>query len=137
MSFKLKQVFLALCVSTSLLFGAASTCTCSHHQESAKATESDCHSGSHARDQIADTDGNCIDETCICVANVRAPLAISKPLGKEFKSAHAISGSQCLTADVEFVAIRASFPLSPEFARDLSYSRILKSLLPSRAPPRL
>ena len=137
MSFRLKQMGMALCLMASLLIGHALACTCSHHEEN-EAAETDCHShhDSSGNIEISET-GNSVDDSCICVVEQPSPYVTSKSASKELKSNNPVAGSGQLVPDLEFVAVIGRGESTSVFANDLSYSNTLKSLLPSRAPPRL
>jgi len=137
MSFRLKQMGLALCLMASLLISHASVCTCSHHEES-KTSELDCHSHHEASETVEIViDGDVCDTGCICTVEQTSPYAASSSPGKEFKSSETATGFAQTVADLEFVTILKLGKSKPYFVNDLSYSYTLKSLLPSRAPPRL
>ncbi len=121
----------------SLLVGSGSARTCSHREE-AKASEHDGHSHHESVGyvQISET-GNAIDDSCICAVDQRSPYVVSKSESKKLKSNDAISNTDQVIPDLEFVAVTRSGESSSVFTHDLSYPNTLKSLLPSRAPPRL
>lgn len=139
MSFRLKQVGFALCLAASLLVGSVSACMCSHHEEKPKSSETSCH-GPH-EDQAENTEStvteNAFDVDCICFVNQPTPFIAAKWENKKLKADKSVSSSDQTVPHSLFVtAIAINLP-PPEFDRDLSYSHVLKSLLPSRAPPRL
>ena len=137
MSFRLKQMGLALCLMTSLLIGHASACSCSHQVES-KAVEPDCHSHHEAAEKVeAVGDGDACEADCICFVEQPSPYAASKTPCKEFKTNDKLAKSQQVIPDIEFVTVTGDAESSPEFVSNLSYSHTLRSLLRSRAPPRL
>ena len=139
-SFKLKQIGLALCLMASLLLGSASACTCSHHEEKAKTPETSCHGSHHetmAEMTDAANDANTVDAGCVCFVNQPTPAVTSKPDSKNLKADKNISNSDQPVPDLAIVGVVSFQHFSPEFDRTLSYSNALRSLLPSRAPPRL
>lgn len=137
--FKLKQIGLALCLMASLLFGSASACTCSHHQEKAEAPEDSCHGTHHesAAESESAVTLDTVDVDCICVADSPSPSVLSKADGKELRPDEAVSGAAQVVFDLESAPVEQARLTTPVFDRDLSYSNVLKSLLRSRAPPRL
>ncbi len=136
-SFKLKQIGLALCLMASLLIGNSSACTCSRHDE-AKASENDCHSHHESAENadIAETD-NAVDDSCICIVQQPSPYLGSRSVSKELKSNDPVANSEQIIPDPEFVATTRPGGSSLVFASNLSYSNTVESLLPARAPPRL
>ncbi|MEO6656501.1 MAG: hypothetical protein ABIO36_10505 [Pyrinomonadaceae bacterium] len=135
-SIKLKQIGLALCLMASLLLGSASACTCAHHEET-KAAETDCrsHRDSTLNAETAET-ANAADDECICSVDNRSPYAASKSESRELHSRDAVAKPATVIPRIELVSLVTS-NLSSKFVSDLSYSYTLRSLLPSRAPPRL
>lgn len=136
-AFRLRQIGLALCLMASLLTASPAACACAHHEET-KAVETDCHSH-HESAKVSETaeTGNSVDVACVCVVDPRSPLVVSTTVGKELKAPDAIAPSSYLAPDLEFVAATTFHVVQPTLDKDLSYSSTLKSLLPSRAPPRL
>jgi hypothetical protein len=138
MTFHFKQIGLALCLVASLLVGSASACTCSHHQEKAKSSETSCHSSDHesAENVEGSVTGDVVDVNCVCFVQP-PPSIVSKSESKKQKTDKSVSNSDRVVPDLEFV-FTESVHLSPSgFDRDSSYSTVLESLLPARAPPRL
>ena len=82
-------------------------------------------------------DGVAADDSCICAVDQRSPYVASKSESKELKSKNGIANAALIIPDLRFVAVSTFRSFSPDFSNDLSYSSTLKSLLPSRAPPRL
>jgi len=134
---RLKQIGLAFFLVASLLVGSASACACSHHQEKDKSTENACH-GTHQESENVKTSvtSDAVDVNCVCFVDRPTPIA-SKTEGKQLKASKRVSNPGQVLPDPEFVAATTVYLSLPGFARDLSYSNVLKSLLPSRAPPRL
>jgi hypothetical protein len=140
MNFRIKQIGLALCLMMSLLIGHASACMCSHHVEKKVIESSDCHSqGETVKTETAATadEGNACDTSCVCSTEQFSPYVASNSVSKKFMAADETANSAQAFSDIEFRAATAYVESATEFANDLSYSNTLKSLLPSRAPPRL
>lgn len=138
MSFRIKQIALALGLMMSLLIGHASACACSHHVEK-KAVESlDCHLHHKAAAQTAEAvnDSNACDTDCVCLTSLPSPYIAQNSTSKNFIS-DATAKVVHVILDINFRVVVAYAGSSSEFANDLSYSYTLKSLLPARAPPRL
>ncbi len=139
MNFRIKQIGLALCLMMSLAVGHVSACACSHHVEKKVVESSDCHSHHEtAEAQTVETvnDSNACDTGCVCRTEQRSPFIAVNPISKKI-IAEAASNPAHVVSQIEFRVASAYSELSPEFVTDLSYSNTLKSLLPSRAPPRL
>lgn len=136
-SFRLKQIGLALCLMVSLLTASPAACTCSHPEE-AKTSDSQCRSQHEASENIETSGaGVAVNDSCICAVDQREPFTASKSESKELKPAKAIANVQQIIPDLRFVAVSTFPSFAPEFSNNLSYSSTLRSLLPSRAPPRL
>lgn len=135
MIFRVKQIGLALCLMMSLLIGHASACACSHHVEKKAVETSDCHSAT-AETVETSNDGNACDTSCICATDQPSTYLAANSISKKSNIADAAEKIEPVVFNIE---LRASSytEVSPEFISDLSYSNTLKSLLPSRAPPRL
>lgn len=139
-SYKLKQIGLVLCLMASLLFGSASACPCSHHEEKAKTPETSCHGSNHemmAEMAEAASDANAVDAGCVCAVNQPTPAVTSKSESKSFTVDQNISTPAQVVPEFEFVAIALIQHVPSESDRTLLYSNTLRSLLPARAPPRL
>lgn len=134
--FRLKQIVFALCVMASLVTASAAACTCSHHEET-KATETDCHSH-HDSSEMTEAAGeaNAVDESCVCYVNERSLYVTSKTESKDLRLSDAVAEAEQIVPDFELAAGLTLHIPSPKFVSDVSYSYILKSLLPPRAPPR-
>lgn len=140
MSFRIKQIGLALCLVMSLLIGHASACACSHHVEKKAVETSDCHSHqetAEAQTVEADNDSNACDTDCVCLTGQPSPYIAANPISKKFNTTDAAVNAEEVVSSIEFFTAIAYANSSSEFVNDLSYSNILKSLLPARAPPRL
>lgn len=139
-SFRLKQFGLALCLLASLLVGSASSaCICSHHQEKEKSSEISCHGVIHESVEkvVTPLTGNAFEVDCNCFVNQPAPFVVSKSETKKHKAdKNAVNSDQAIP-ELKFSASSAFHIVFPEFDPDLSYSDVLNSLLPARAPPRL
>ena len=140
MYFRIKQIGLALCLMMSLLIGHASACACSHHVEKKTVESSDCHS-QHKKDNAqtvdAVNDGDACDTNCICLTDQAAPYVAANAVNKNFYGDSAAADAEQVVSDGESQAVPSHAVVLLEFVSDLSYSNTLKSLLPSRAPPRL
>ena len=139
MSFRLKQIGLALCLVASLLIGSGSACTCSSHKETAEASSDSCrnlHEKAFGNEQYS-IESASMDVDCVCVANVPSPSFIGKRNINELKVIESIANSDQLTRDPEFHAISVRQAPKPEYARNFSYSTDYQAFRPSRAPPRL
>lgn len=139
MSFRLKQIGLALFLMTSLLVAGVSACTCSHHQETAESFH-DLGHGSHgesienAKHSLPRASS---DDEYVCVANVRAQSVLAKSDIKELKVSESISNSDQVMPDPEFLAVSTVQAPKSEYAGNFSYSTDYQAFRPSRAPPRL
>jgi hypothetical protein len=121
----------------SLLIGHASACACSHHDEPQTA-EAGCHSHHETTEAVeVVSDADVCDTGCVCFVDQPSPFANSKAPTREFKASDEIAKAAEFLPDLDLVAITAHTESSPGFVKNLSYSSTLKSLLPSRAPPRL
>lgn len=136
---RLKQIGLAIWLMASLLVGSASACMCTHHQEKTEAAETSCH-GSH-QESVEKVEspitGNAFEVDCICFVNQATPFIVSKSESKKHKAHKSFSNSDQALSDLKFVTAKVVHLPLPEFSRDLSYSSVLESLVPARAPPRL
>ena len=140
MSFRIKQIGLALCLMMSLLIGHASACACSHHVEKKAVESSDCHSHNktaEAQTVEAVNDSNACDTDCVCLTEQPSPYIAENSISKNFNATDAAANAEQVVSDIEFRPSTAYAESSSEFVNDLSYSTTLKSLLPARAPPRL
>lgn len=135
--FRIKQIGLALGLMMSMLIGHASACTCSRHVDS-QAADPDCRSQHTSTETVgAAGHGSVCEAECICLVNRPSPYAASKRPGKEFNAHDQPAGAGHVLPAIEVLAAPGYVPPASEFVNDLSYSTTLKSLLPSRAPPRL
>ena len=143
MSFRLKQIGLALCLVASLLVGSGSACTCSSHQETADASSDSCgnlHEKSHEKtvgDEHHSIESSSMDVDCVCVDNVPSPSFIGKRSTNELKVIESIANPDQLMRAPAFHVISVRQAPKPEYARNFSYSTDYKAFRPSRAPPRL
>jgi len=135
--YKLKQIGAALCLIATLLIGSASACTCSHHEETPQAHELSCHGSHHETTVNTSATGNSVEAGCVCFVNQPTPAVVSKSESNKSKTDKSISKSDQPVPAIEFGAAAAVQHVSLEFDRTLSYSNVLRSLLPARAPPRL
>ena len=133
----IRQAFL-LILACSLLFASdIAACACSHHVEK-EPVKADCHSHAPTTEATqVKTDENICDKTCICAVGQLSPYIASIAPSKEFKPFDELAKPTQGLIEIEFVALKGYTESSPDFVNDLSYSTTLKSLLPSRAPPRL
>ena len=137
-AFRSKHLGLALCVMLALFTAGPAACTCSHGEESAKVT-SEC-SSHHGSSEHADLDGSAdaVGDSCTCSVDERAPsIAPGWQTDHRRAAAGTATGAFRSIPGIGFVAV-ASFQYSSAApAENLTYLSTLKSLLPSRAPPRL
>jgi len=133
---RLIQAGLAICLMASLLTASPAACVCSHHEETITSDEFHSHHEEAENIEVSHV-GISIDDSCRCAVDQRSPYVASKSESKELRSKSGIADAQQLIPDLEFVAVSSFQRSSPEFTNDLSYSSTLRSLLPSRAPPRL
>ena len=119
---------------------AASACACNHHQSPVKVeAKPSCHGSSHAEpavDAEDSVDSNSFRSGCSCFVSTRVPAITAKPENKKFAAGKITAANG--------VPVRNIVPLvcaqkgSAEFEpAHISYSNILLSSGPSRAPPRL
>lgn len=138
-TFRLRQIGLAFGVILTLLVGSASACMCSHHEVKKTSVKTSCHGVAHETTETVDTatTGDSVNVDCVCFVNQSALYVVTKSESKKTKPVkdENISSFLALVA-VDFSADAERSPL-PVFENELSYSYLLKSLLPSRAPPRL
>ena len=133
---RLLQIGLAICLMASLLTASPAACTCPHPPEAE--TSDECKAHHEETGNVDTTDaGITADDTCVCTVDQRSPSVASKSESKDLDSKDGIANAHQLTQDLEFVAVYAYQQPTPLSAHSLSYSSTLKSLLPSRAPPRL
>jgi hypothetical protein len=136
---RIKQIGLTLCAMMSLLVGHVSACACAHHIEKKVIESSSCHlhhDVAEAQTVEASNDSNACDPTCVCLSEQPSPYIAANPISKKFNAPDA-AGSARVVSSAEFRAVVTYADSSFEHVADLSYSNTLKSLLPSRAPPRL
>src|SRR5215211_7702527 len=96
MSFRFKQIGLALSLMASLLLGhATAACTCSHHDD-AEPMKSDCRSHHNERSGAETAESSAeLDVNCICFVEPAAPSVSAKSVNKKFRSKDFItSGGQ-------------------------------------------
>jgi hypothetical protein len=137
-SCSLKQICVALCLMASLAVGHISICTCSHHERPKVVEESACHSHHQKADKVeVASDANACDSDCTCAVQQPSPVVASKSPSKDIKSSEEILEPEQIVVAVEFVAISTYRQPPSDLASGLSHLNTLKSLLPSRAPPRL
>ena len=133
---RLIQIGLAICLLASLLTASPAACTCSHNDEAK--TSAECHSHHEDAENLESSEiAISIDDSCICAVEQRSPFVASGSTNKEFKASDKLANAEPVLAEIEFAAITSRRESSSEFVNDVSYSTTLKSLLPSRAPPRL
>jgi len=140
MSFKIRQIGLALCLMASLAVGHISACTCSHHAPAKKVEPETggCRSHHKAAETVeALSDASVCDAGCVCFVEQPSPVVASKSPSKEINSSDENVEPEQIINGVEFVAISSYRAPTYDRTSDLSYLNTLKSLLPARAPPRL
>ena len=140
MSFKIKQICMALCLMASLAVGHISACTCSHHAPAKKVEPETggCRSHHKAAETVeALSDASVCDAGCVCFVEQPSPVVASKSPSREFKSHQTAGAVEQFATNFDFVAASNYHepPLEPPTTS--FHSTTLKSLLPSRAPPRL
>ena len=139
MTFRVKQIGLAICLIASLLIVSVSACSCAHNQDTAKSSGDSCHS-SHQQlvngeeRSVASTS---IDVDCICFVSVPSPLIAAKSDVKKFGASDGVPVSDEVVFDPLLLTSSTSRSSKPEYARNFSYSTDYQSFKPSRAPPRL
>lgn len=138
MSFRLKQIGLSLCLIASLLVGSASACACAHHQETEKAEEISCHGSGHEKPDVVEVPAGtpAFDADCLCLVAQPAPVIVSKSETKKTKAASETAETPKVSL-AKFISVSSANSPPPETVRHFARSRILESLLPARAPPRL
>jgi len=141
MSARFRKISLALSLIASLLAGHASaTCICSHHQlqESEKA---DCHSHHHddeaANSVVPGTSDTAVDTGCVCLIEPSTPSASARSAKKDFPSTDLAGTNAHIASALKPIEVAKLTGSLPGFENDLSHSRTARTLLPSRAPPRL
>lgn len=137
MSFRLKQIGLAVWLMASLLVGSASACTCSHHQETAAASEDSCHSSHQYSVENGEHSVTSLDVDCVCFVNAPSPFAVAKSDNKPLGTSDSVSTSDQIIPDFEFRSIPTIQAPKPEYARKFPDSTDYQAFKPSRAPPRL
>ncbi len=139
LSFKLKQIGLALCLMASLLIGHASACTCTHQEENSGAAETfSPHSdGSIEETTAAGSTGNAVDDDCICSVDPPPPVVVSRPETSPHQNDNNAEIAAATLSALEFAAVSVSDTPELAFVCTRSTSRDLDALLPARAPPRL
>jgi hypothetical protein len=130
-------MLLSLGLIAALLVGHVSACACVHHGEGS-VIEPDCHSEhGEAKPANEQAGSDAFNARCICFVEQTLPIAASKAPAKEFKSGSAAATSGIFLDRVEFAAANVETSPALPLENELFGSIILKSLLPSRAPPRL
>lgn len=137
-SIRPKRFVLALCLMAAMFVGSASACTCSHHQEQVVSSDASCHSSHHGSTENVDTSAadNAFEVECVCAVNTSTPLTASKSEIKELKPEKGASSSDQAAPDHNLIATPVAVLARSHLGRELSYSNVLETLLPSRAPPR-
>ena len=130
-----KHIGLALCLMMTLIIGNVSACACSHHVEKKALETFDCHSTT-AESVGTSNDGNACDTSCVCATNQPSTSAAASSISNKSNITDAAEKIEPVAFNIE-LGVGAYAEVPSEFANDLSYSNTLKSLLPSRAPPRL
>ena len=133
----IKRLLVSLALIASLLIGHASACACPRHVETEAVESADCHTHHETTGAVeTDSDGNVCDTSCVCVIE-QSPFLASNAPSKQFKASYELAKPAQTLPDLDVAAIRVDTQSSPAYVHDLSYLSTLKSLLPSRAPPRL
>lgn len=139
MRFRFKKIGLALSLMVSLVAGHASArCICSHHQLD-QATETDCHShhDSDASIESLKPAHAAAGPGCVCVVEASTPFASTRSAKKDLGSTDLGALGDCIFADIASAEATKLTTTPAGFENNFSYSYTLRSLLPSRAPPRL
>lgn len=137
-SFKSKQIFIAVYLMASLFVGSAAACACSHHAsepEKSEAGSSSCHSHQKNTEvQQADTDADCFEngDGCICAANAQRMAAKSEAikLKKHLTTIAQQPATEIVTREL-LIATSTSYVLNEFYLSDSFYN-----LAPKRGPPR-
>jgi hypothetical protein len=133
----MRHILMSILAILSLGAASLSACTCSHHAEP-KVAENDCHSHHEttSRTELANA-GIAFDEECTCAVQQPSPYVASRSATKELRSNDTSTAAEQAAVNIEFSAVAVYREPALEFATDPFYLTALKSLLPSRAPPRL
>ena len=141
MSARFRKISLALSLMASLLVGHASAvCVCTHHQlrESDKV---DCHSQHHddeaSNSLVPGSPASAVDTVCVCLIEPSTPSASARSVKKDFQSTDLGGANERIASDLKSIEVAKLTGYLPGFENDISYSRTARTLLPSRAPPRL
>ena len=135
--FRLKHVTFAVLLLASLLTTVPAACTCSQPGSSvASKGDYPSHHEAEPRAEVSGT-ANFTGGSSCCIIDQRSPCVSSKLETKEPKSNAPLCHSERISIAFERAAINIVDLSLPIFTRGLSYSTTLRSLLPSRAPPRL
>ena len=107
MSLRFKQIGIAFCLMVSLLIGDGSACTCSHHDESADASENIWHhsDGSVVETAEAESTENAVDDDCTCAVDQRPPVVVSKPETDIHTPDNNVVRAGEILPDLEFAAV--------------------------------
>ncbi len=130
----MRQFGWVLCLMVSLAVGHISACACSHHAET-KAVEIICPSHHQPKQRATSSAGVC-DTGCVCFTEQQTPYIASKAPNTQFKTLQDATGIDARHAELKFVAVRF-IPEPVPAARRPFHSAVFRSLMPSRAPPRL
>ena len=121
----------------SLLTASPAACTCSQYEEPV-GSENECHSRHEAEASVEASETATLGgESCICIIDHRTPCVATKSETKELKSKTQLYYLEQLSTTFEPSSVNIVKSSLPFVANDSSYSNTLRSLLPSRAPPRL
>lgn len=137
-NFKSKQIFLAVCLLTSLFVGTVSACVCSHHASEPEKLETEtpsCHYQAKEKEaQEAEIQADYFEsgENCVCAAISQRTATKSEAI-KFKKLAAAITPNALFTVVTQEQPIVTSlaFVSKPFFLSDSFYN-----IAPKRGPPR-
>jgi hypothetical protein len=134
-SFGIKQIGLSLCLMASLFVGAASACTCSHHEAEVKPSVPSCHQLAEMAEvsgpQFENTAYYLVpDDDCVCVETAQKLVAKSE----------AIKLKKCVargSVEIRIATLLAGTfqTASGEFVKLTYLSDSFYSLSLSRGPP--
>lgn len=134
-----QQITWVIFLMASLLSASPAACLCSSHEEQPPATtKSECHSHSGTHESAAESEtGSISGHECVCVVDQRAPSLTAKQETTETKAKDAILHREHIAPQFAFTAVVMVEHSSLFLADKRFYTSTQRSLLPSRAPPRL
>ena len=137
-NWRLKQVFLSLCVVLSLFSSSVAACACSHHLLQAEVHASSCHQMSEAEDsQVGQSDDakqfKTISEKCNCFVKNSQPFVVNKAKNLQFQNQAMILS--VLPQVEKYEVIVEIVSLKSVLTTRFYNSNYLDKLKPARAPP--